>query len=211
MLFLKSFKEPLTRQEEMHYLDKYMQGDDRAREILIERNMRLVAHIAKKYRPSGKSLEELISVGTIGLVKAVNNFDIDKGRLATFASRCIENEILMMFRNDKKHSKEVSLFESIGTDKDGNDLSLIDLIETDDEQIYEKCELKGNIEKLNRVFFKVLNRRERYIICHRYGIYNCEIYTQSKIAEHFQISRSYVSRIEKKALCKLKKAMEELL
>ncbi len=211
MLFLKSFKEPLTRQEEIYYVDKYLHGDDRAREILIEKNMRLVAHIAKKYRQDGKSMEELISVGTIGLVKAVNNFNADKGRLATFASRCIENEILMMFRNDRKHSKEISLFESLGKDKDGNDVSLIDLIESDDEQIYEKCELKQNIEKLNRVFFKTLNRRERYIICHRYGIYNCEIYTQNRIAHYFGISRSYVSRIEKKALEKLKRSMEETL
>lgn len=205
---MQIFLQPLTASEEALYLKKYKEGDGDAKEVLITRNLRLVAHIAKKYNQQGRELEEIISVGTIGLIKAVNSFDCDKGRLGTYAARCIENEILMLLRNEKKHQKEISLYEPIGTDKDGNDMSFIDLVEENDREVHEQFELNQNIAKLYKVFYKVLDDREQYIIKHRYGIYNSDIYTQNDIAAKYSISRSYVSRIEKKALEKLRNAIK---
>lgn len=194
----------------MHYLRQYKEGSLRAREILIERNLRLVAHIVKKYQQPGRDMDDMISVGTVGLIKAVNSFDESKGKLATYAAKCIENEILMLLRSEKKKSREVSLFEPIGTDKDGNDVSLIDIIEVSEKEVYEKCELRQNMLKLHNIFDKVLNEREKDIIFNRYGLYGRTEVTQRQLAEKYGISRSYVSRIEKKALKKLKDGMENI-
>lgn len=207
---MKSFSEPLNHEEEMHYLKQYKEGSLRAKEILIERNLRLVAHIVKKYQQPGRDMDDMISVGTVGLIKAVNSFDESKGKLATYAAKCIENEILMLLRSEKKKSREVSLFEPIGTDKDGNDVSLIDIIEVSEKEVYEKCELRQNMLKLHKIFDKVLNEREKDIIFNRYGLYGRTEVTQRQLAEKYGISRSYVSRIEKKALKKLKDGMENI-
>lgn len=207
---MKSFSEPLNHEEEMHYLKQYKEGSLRAKEILIERNLRLVAHIVKKYQQPGRDMDDMISVGTVGLIKAVNSFDESKGKLATYAAKCIENEILMLLRSEKKKSREVSLFEPIGTDKDGNDVSLIDIIEVSEKEVYEKCELRQNMLKLHQIFDKVLNEREKDIIFNRYGLYGRTEVTQRQLAEKYGISRSYVSRIEKKALKKLKDRMENI-
>lgn len=207
---MKSFSEPLNHEEEMHYLKQYKEGSLRAKEILIERNLRLVAHIVKKYQQPGRDMDDMISVGTVGLIKAVNSFDESKGKLATYAAKCIENEILMLLRSEKKKSREVSLFEPIGTDKDGNDVSLIDIIEVSEKEVYEKCELRQNMLKLHQIFDKVLNEREKDIIFNRYGLYGRTEVTQRQLAEKYGISRSYVSRIEKKALKKLKDGMENI-
>lgn len=207
---MKSFSEPLNHEEEMHYLKQYKEGSLRAKEILIERNLRLVAHIVKKYQQPGRDMDDMISVGTVGLIKAVNSFDESKGKLATYAAKCIENEILMLLRSEKKKSREVSLLEPIGTDKDGNDVSLIDIIEVSEKEVYEKCELRQNMLKLHQIFDKVLNEREKDIIFNRYGLYGRTEVTQRQLAEKYGISRSYVSRIEKKALKKLKDGMENI-
>lgn len=203
MLFLKSFSEPLTSEEEKFYLQQYAGGDLKARDILIERNLRLVAHIVKKYQQPGREQDDLISVGTVGLIKAVNSFDESKGRLATYAAKCIDNELLMLLRSEKKKAREVSLFEPIGTDKDGNDISLIDVIEVTEKEVYEKCELRQNIIKLGKLFNNTLDEREQEIIKYRYGIGGYKEMTQRELAEKYNISRSYVSRIEKRAIKKL--------
>lgn len=203
MLFLKSFSEPLTSEEEKFYLQQYAGGDLKARDVLIERNLRLVAHIVKKYQQPGREQDDLISVGTVGLIKAVNSFDESKGRLATYAAKCIDNELLMLLRSEKKKAREVSLFEPIGTDKDGNDISLIDVIEVTEKEVYEKCELKQNIIKLGKLFNNTLDEREQEIIKYRYGIGGYKEMTQRELAEKYNISRSYVSRIEKRAIKKL--------
>lgn len=208
--FVKSFSEPLNHEEEMYYLQQYKEGSLQAKDILIEHNLRLVAHIVKKYQQPGRDMDDMISVGTVGLIKAVNSFDDSKGKLATYAAKCIENEILMLLRSEKKKSREVSLFEPIGTDKDGNDVSLIDVIEITEKEVYEKCELRQNMLKLHEIFDKVLNERERDIIFNRYGLYGRKEVTQKQLAEKYGISRSYVSRIEKKALKKLKDGMENI-
>ena len=208
--FLKSFSDPLNHEEEMYYLQQYKEGSLQAKDILIEHNLRLVAHIVKKYQQPGRDMDDMLSVGTVGLIKAVNSFDDSKGKLATYAAKCIENEILMLLRSEKKKSREVSLFEPIGTDKDGNDVSLIDVIEITEKEVYEKCELRQNMLKLHEIFDKVLNERERDIIFNRYGLYGRTEVTQKQLAEKYGISRSYVSRIEKKALKKLKDGMENI-
>ncbi len=201
------FDEPLTREEEEKCLSLMQEGNKAAKDILIERNMRLVAHVVKRYAKDEKDMEDMISVGTIGLIKAVNTFNPGKGnKLATYAARCIENEILMLYRSEKKKSKEVSLNEPIGTDKEGNTINLIDVIEEKNADVFNKVENSDNIEKLKIYIEKYLSDRERDIIKKRYGLDGKSPMTQKEIGIIYDISRSYVSRIEKKALDKLKKA-----
>lgn len=213
--FLKTFEKPLSAQEEKDLLIKLKEGDATARNILIEKNMRLVAHIVKKYASAERGInEDLISVGTIGLIKAVDSFDAErKVRLATYAAKCIDNEILMLFRQDKKKEREVSLNEPVGKDKEGNEISLKDIIGEDSEKkqsdavedymFYEqiKC-IYGNIER-------VLTPREIEVLKFRYGLFGAAECTQNELADRLGISRSYVSRIEKKALGKLREVLIE--
>lgn len=202
---MKSFPKPLSTKEEKEYLRQCNEGCKEARDMLIECNLRLVAHIVKKYNVSDKDIDDLISIGTIGLIKAIDTFDMDKGiRLATYASRCIDNELLMMLRSGKKQSKEVYLYEPIGADKEGNEINLLDIIESVDADIVERLAFEDNIKKLYKLVGKVLTEREREIIELRYGLNNTNEVTQREIASKLGISRSYVSRIEKKALKKLK-------
>ncbi|MDR3645551.1 MAG: RNA polymerase sporulation sigma factor SigK [Clostridia bacterium] len=203
-----SFPRPLTAAEERHYLSMLREGDVSARNILIERNLRLVAHIIKKYYSNARDQDDLISIGTIGLIKAVSTFDSEKGtRLATYAARCIENEILMYFRNQKKTAQDVYINDPIDTDKDGNQLTLLDVVSCDDT-VLEDVDLKMKAEKLHRYIKSVLNGRERTIIEMRYGIDGCRPRTQREVAKILGISRSYVSRIEKKALSDLREMFE---
>lgn len=204
-----SFPNPLTKEEEEYYLDLYEQGDEEARNILIERNLRLVAHIVKKYTNTGKDLDDLISIGTIGLIKAISTYDKKKGtRLATYAARCIDNEILMTIRADKKSKVEVSLQEPIGVDKEGNEISLIDILGTDADEVIDEVDLKIQVKKLYSKINEVLKGREKTIIELRYGLIDGGCKTQREIANFLGISRSYVSRIEKRAIKKLNKAFE---
>ena len=202
---MESFPKPLTAKEEKECLKRYKAGDMQAKACLIEKNLRLVAHIVKKYMSTGKEQDELISVGIVGLVKAVNTFDADKGhKLVTYAARCIENEILMLLRSEKKQGREVSLYEPIGTDKEGNEISLLDIIESEDTDIVEKMALSGDVRRMYVLIDEVLTPREKKIIALRYGLYNKKPATQCEIAEMLGISRSYVSRIEKRAVEKLR-------
>ena len=203
--FLKSFPLPLTASEEQYYLQKYIEGDLNAKHILIEHNLRLVAHIVKKYQANVEEAEDLLSIGTIGLIKAVVTFNPGKNvRLGTYAARCIENEILMHLRARKKTSREVSLYEPIGTDREGNEIQLFDVIETDDQEAHRKIEEKDDILKLYQHVESKLSTRERLVLKMRYGLYNEEEYTQREIAKLLGIARSYVSRIEKSAIEKLR-------
>ncbi len=207
---MKSFPKPLSTTEEKSYLMQYKDGSQEARSILIERNLRLVAHIVKKYSAPDKEIDDLISIGTIGLIKAIDTFDADKGiRLATYASRCIDNELLMMLRSGKKQSKEVYLYEPIGADKEGNEINLLDIIESVDEDIVDTLETRENIVKLKKFVQKLLTDREKEIIILRYGLEGGEEVTQREIAVRLGISRSYVSRIEKKALKKLRERFDK--
>ena len=202
-----SFPKPLTLEEERYYLEKSAAGDLEARNILIERNLRLVAHIMKKYYTQTADQEDLISIGTIGLIKGISTFDASKGaRLATYAARCVENEILMHFRAQKKTASDVSLSECIETGKDGTSLSLLDVIDTD-EDLFEDLSTRELHAQLRRTIDEVLSPREKGIITLRYGLANQPPQTQREIAERCGISRSYVSRIEKKALKKLEQAL----
>lgn len=202
---MKSFPQPLTATEEKYYMQKYTEGDLEAKHILIERNLRLVAHIVKKYQPPPEEMEDLLSIGTIGLMKAVVTFDPDKSaRLASYAARCIENEVLMYLRGKKKSSKEVSLYEPIGTDREGNEIQLFDVIEMNEEDVYRRLERKEDVIRLYQQVESVLSQRERMVLKLRYGLYNEEEYTQREIAAMLGISRSYVSRIEKSAIEKLR-------
>ena len=206
VLLLKSFPNPLTPSEEKYYIQKYTEGDLQAKHILIERNLRLVAHVIKKYQYLDEDPEDLISIGTIGLIKAVVTFNPDKGnRLAAYASRCVENEILMYLRAKKKTNKEISRYEPIGTDREGNEIKLYDIIETGEFDVPEKVYLKENIQKLYEKVESELSNREKLVLKMRYGLYNGEEYTQREIARQLGISRSYVSRIEKSAIEKLRK------
>jgi len=204
---LKTFQKPLSSEEETEYIRTMKEGcrqdAERAKEILIERNLRLVAHIAKKYQNVDEDMEDLISIGTIGLIKAIGTFDAGKGRLATYACRCIDNELLMMLRAKKKTSREVSLYEPIGTDKEGNEISLLDVIEQQQTDIVDEMELCENIRKMFVYLDECLTEREQTIIRLRYGLLTGKEMTQCEIGEYLGISRSYVSRIEKKALEKL--------
>lgn len=202
---MKTFQKPLTIEEEKFYLQKYQQGDREARDILIERNLRLVAHVVKKYQGLDEDPEDLISIGTIGLIKAVSTYDMEKGsRLATYAARCIDNELLMMLRNKKKTSRDVSLYEPIGTDKEGNEIHLLDIVEGKEEDITETCIQKENTRKLYQFLKEVLTPLEYDVIKYRYGLYGNTEMTQRMIGKRLGISRSYVSRIEKNAVLKLR-------
>lgn len=215
---MKTFQQPLSAEEEACCI-KHMQeeGSERAREaraLLIERNLRLVAHIAKKYQNLDEDMEDLISIGTIGLIKAVNTFKAEKGsRLATYAARCIDNELLMMFRARKKVTREVSLYEPIGTDKEGNEINLIDVCEQEQRDIVDDMDMMAKLGCLSRLIEEKLDEREREIIRMRYGMlgksFTGEEMTQRDIGKLLGISRSYVSRIEKKALGKLRAGLEE--
>lgn len=209
---MKTFQKPLTAEEEAYYIEMLQKGSGEeareAREILIERNLRLVAHIAKKYQNVDEDMEDLISIGTIGLIKAVASFDSSKGKLSTYASRCIDNELLMLLRSKKKTSKEVSLYEPIGTDKEGNEINLLDIIESEQIDVIDRMELGRNIRQLGDLL-QVLDEREKEIIFLRYGLVTGSEVTQREIGEKLGISRSYVSRIEKRALNKLKKGFEK--
>ncbi len=203
---MKTFLSPLSPEEEKYYLEKMDGGDLEARYILIERNLRLVAHVCKKYQNGEEDMEDLISIGTIGLIKAISTFDYRKGnRLATYAARCIDNELLMYFRAKKKTTREISLYEPIGTDREGNQIQLLDIVESAEKDVIDAIELSGNMKRLYQYIPKVLNEREQEIIMLRYGLYNHRPVTQREIADKIGISRSYVSRIEKRALEKLKK------
>lgn len=202
---MKSFPKPLTASEEREYLQKYTEGDLNAKHVLIEKNLRLVAHIVKKYQTTEEEMEDLLSIGTIGLIKAVVTFNPEKCvRLGTYAARCIENEILMHLRAKKKTSREVSLYEPIGTDREGNEIQLFDIIETNEKDAQQKIELQGDIKILYQKVESELSPRERMVLKMRYGLYNEEEYTQREIAKRLGISRSYVSRIEKSAIEKLR-------
>ncbi len=201
---MKTFEKPLTAKEEQEYLTKYRDGDLKAGEVLVIRNMRLVAHMVKHYNVACEDVAELISIGTVGLIKAVKSFDMTKGsRFATYAAKCIDNELLMCFRNEKKKSHEISLNEPIGSDKEGNEISIIDVIESGEKNFLDEYILKCDIALLNNAIDECLTERERLIICKRYGIRGYNEITQREIAEEMQMSRSYVSRIEKKAIEKM--------
>lgn len=203
-----SFPKPLSKEKEQEYLLLSAKGDKEAKEILVKHNLRLVAHIAKKYANYGDN-DELISIGSIGLIKAIESFKSDKGTsLATYASRCIENEILMTMRTSKKHRSNVSLNEPIGVDKDGNELVIMDMLESD-QNVIEDVENSIMMEKLSAITKSVLDEREYQIIKLRYGLENTGALTQREVAKKFNISRSYVSRIEKKALEKIKKSVNK--
>ncbi len=202
---MRTFSKPLTQAEEKTYLERLKQGDQGARNVLIERNLRLVTHIIKKYALSDRDLDDLISIGTIGLIKAVDTFNPEKSsKLGTYAARCIENELLMMLRSDKKHAKDVSLYEPIGTDKEGNVIRLVDVIEGEELDVVERCDRSQKTLWVMQALREYLTPREREILIMRYGLYGNEPVTQRELAQRLQISRSYVSRIEKKALQKLR-------
>lgn len=203
-----TFPLPLDEEEEQMYLKKLKEGDKTAKSILIERNLRLVAHIVKKYSFPNKDVDELISIGTVGLIKAIDSFDSSKGtRLATYASRCIENEILMLFRNSKKQKSEVYLQDPIGVDKEGNEFCLMDILSSEKDCVLDKVESNLQVRALYKKLGESLTRRESSILIMRYGLIDGQCKTQREIASNLGISRSYVSRIEKKALKKLKKEL----
>lgn len=204
------FPEPLSAEEEKDCIERYEAGDEEARNILIERNLRLVAHICKKYSTANVTQDDLISIGTIGLIKGINSFNSSKGvKLATYVSKCIDNEILMYLRNVKKIQAEVYLNEPIGKDKDDNEISLIDILENDERSIDEEIDIKIKIKKLYGKMKEVLKSREKMILEMRFGLNGDKPKTQNQIAEMLGISRSYVSRIETKAIGKLAKEIKE--
>lgn len=201
------FPKPLSAKEEAECFRKMREGDGEAKTKLIEHNLRLVAHITKKYYAAGGDQDDLISIGTIGLIKAVTSFKSDKGsRFATYASRCIENEILMYFRNIKKSAQDVSISDTIDTDRDGNSLTYMDIM-ADEDTLFEDIDLKLRAKRLYEVLEKSLSQREREIVTLRYGLYGRKPLTQRETAQRLGISRSYVSRIEKKALEILKREL----
>lgn len=204
------FPEPLTAEEEKIYLEKFANGDEEARNILIERNLRLVAHVAKKYNSANADQEDLISIGTIGLIKGINSFNISKGaRLSTYISRCIENEILMYLRSTKKLGAEVYLEDTIGKDKDDNSVTLKEVLENNEKNIEDEVDLKLKVKKLYDKIKEILKDREKTIIELRFGLNGDKPKTQKQIAKMMGISRSYVSRIETKAIGKLAQEFKE--
>lgn len=208
---ISSFPQPLTAEEEKYYLARYQKlADMTAKNILIERNLRLVAHIVKKYNNINNDMDDLISIGTIGLIKGINSFDPEKcTRLATYAARCIENEILMSIRAGRKQRSETSLHAPIGMDQEGNEISLLDILCTENDTIFDQVDLDIEVRRLYQHIRKALKSREKEILILRYGLNNQEEKTQREIAELMGISRSYVSRIEKKALKKLCKELQK--
>jgi len=197
------FDEPLSKEEEDYYIDKYLKGDKNARNKLIEHNLRLVAHIVKKYENKNISNDDLISIGTIGLIKGIDSYKKNKDvKLTTYAAKCAENEILMYFRSNKKYNNNISINEIIAYDKDGGEITLSDVLEEKNNNFEETLDLKENIKKISK-YLKLLNERELNIIKKRYGLYNEDEKTQKEIAKELKISRSYVSRIEKRALIKI--------
>ena len=206
---MKTFPKPLNAKEEKYYLKKYQMGDEEAKQILIERNLRLVAHVAKKYQRPDEETDDLISIGTIGLIKAVSTFDHTKNnRLAAYAARCIENELLMMLRTRKKRMREVSMYEKIGTDQEGRELRLMDVLESPPLDILEDMEREQNLRHLSDCLERVLSGRELQVICERYGLLGHKERTQREIAKELGISRSYVSRIEKRAVERLREEFQ---
>nr|WP_227765913.1 RNA polymerase sporulation sigma factor SigK [Zhaonella formicivorans] len=202
-----AFPQPLSEEEEALQVKRMREGSEEAKNILVEHNLRLVAHITKKFEGTGEESDDLISIGTIGLIKAINTFDPDKGtRLATYAARCIENEILMHLRATKKTRVEVSLYDPIGVDKEGNEIALIDVLGTEHDVVADSVE---NVHEQRRVLekIKILSKRERNVLELRFGLFNTLRKTQREIANRLGISRSYVSRIEKKAIEKLLKEL----
>ena len=213
---MKTFLQPLSSKEEAFYLDLLQNGSGQerkvAKDILIEHNLRLVAHVVKKYQNTDENPEELISVGTMGLMKAVSTFDPSKGnRLATYAARCIENELLMLFRFRKKSARDISLQETIGTDNEGNEICLMDIIQSKDEDIVEQMHKQYQLKEMGKLYQEVLNAREKQIISMRYGLSGAPPFTQNEVGRKLGISRSYVSRIEKRALEKLRKGLMQTL
>lgn len=207
---MRTFPKPLTAENEKYYLSRLRDGDGEARRILIEYNLRLVAHIVKKYQSAEDDMEELISIGTIGLIKAVDTFDQEKARrLSTYAARCVENEILMYMRAKKKYMRETSYYEPIGTDKEGNEIQLLDIMESGEPEAMEQIQLKDDSLRIYRLLEERLNERERLVLIMRYGLYGGREYTQREIAERLGISRSYISRIEKNALHRLREYFQD--
>lgn len=199
----KTFPDPLPKKEEDELIKKMLDGDKNARNKLVEHNLRLVAHIVKKYDNGKDDVDDLISIGTIGLIKGIDTFSNKNGtKLTTYAARCVENEILMFYRANKKNNKNISINESVGFDKDGNEISFLDILKTPNPDYVNDIDLQDNIKLLYK-FIDVLTKREKEIIIKRYGLYNTKEQTQKEIAKEFKISRSYVSRIEKRALTKI--------
>jgi len=212
---MKTFQQPLSKEDENRYLYLLKHGtptqSQEAKEILITHNLRLVAHIAKKYQNTDVEMQDLLSIGTIGLIKAILSYDPDKNsKLATYAAKCIDNELLMMFRNRKKTSREVSIYEPIGTDKEGNEISLLDILKQEQTDIVDEMSTNENIRLLGSIINKCLTAREKEIILLRYGLITGNEVTQREIGEYFNISRSYISRLEKRALQKLRTEYERL-
>lgn len=208
MINSNSFPQPLSKEDEAKYLNLYAKGDEKARNILVEHNLRLVAHIVKKYHNTGKDQDDLISIGTIGLIKGISTFKPDKGvRLATYAARCIENEILMTIRSTKKIKTEASLQDPIGIDKEGNEINLLDILGSEVDEVLDIVHLKIQVKNLYKAIDEVLKPREKVIIELRYGLIDGSCKTQREIASMLGISRSYVSRIETRALGKLNKVL----
>ncbi len=207
-----SFPKPLSAAQERHYIELWKNGDESAKEVLIEHNLRLVAHIAKKYSSNINDSDDIISIGTIGLIKGISSFDPSKGtRLATYAARCVENEILMLMRSQKKTQGDVSLNETIGVDKEGNQIMLIDVIKSDKADVFDEINLGMEVRQLYKNIRTELDERERSVILLRYGLENGKCYTQREVAKMMGISRSYVSRIEKKAVSKLGKGIRDTM
>ena len=208
---MKTFPNPLTPAKERECLERLKEGDQEARRLLIEHNMRLVAHVVKKYQYTDYDTEDLLSVGTIGLIKAVNTFKPDRGsRLATYASKCVENEILMLLRSHKKYSREVSLYEPIGVDKDGESIHLVDVIQMENEDVLEQMILDQDVRELYQAYKTCLNDNEKQVVRMRYGLFGGKEYTQREIAQAMGLSRSYISRIEKRGLEKIGKEMRKV-
>ena len=208
---MKTFPNPLTPAKERECLERLKEGDQEARRLLIEHNMRLVAHVVKKYQYTDYDTEDLLSVGTIGLIKAVNTFKPDRGsRLATYAAKCVENEILMLLRSHKKYSREVSLYEPIVVDKDGESIHLVDVIQMENEDVLEQMILDQDVRELYQAYKTCLNDNEKQVVRMRYGLFGGKEYTQREIAQAMGLSRSYISRIEKRGLEKIGKEMRKI-
>ena len=208
---MKTFPNPLTPAKERECLERLKEGDQEARRLLIEHNMRLVAHVVKKYQYTDYDTEDLLSVGTIGLIKAVNTFKPDRGsRLATYAAKCVENEILMLLRSHKKYSREVSLYEPIGVDKDGESIHLVDVIQMENEDVLEQMILDQDVRELYQAYKTCLNDNEKQVVRMRYGLFGGKEYTQREIAQAMGLSRYYISRIEKRGLEKIGKEMRKV-